>query len=124
MTWGSCSLFPLSFAAKVQQFFPSFPKDMSYISTKTTVPWVCARLFPRMRRWLWDATSVGTATDDFFFPSGKAESDRVMEQGGGMSPMSREQRHVAVQVPSPGKCCLHVSKAVLTVPTLGLCQAN
>lgn len=86
VTWGSCSLFPLCFAAKVQQFFPSFPKDMSYISTKTTVPWVCARLFPTMRRWLWDATSVGTATDDFFFPSGKAESDRVMEQGGGMPP--------------------------------------
>lgn len=38
--------------------------------------------------------------------------------------MSREQRHVAVQVPRPGKCCLHASKAVLTVPTLGLCQAN
>lgn len=30
-----------------------------------------------------------------------------------MSPMSREQGHVAVWVPGPGKSRLHASKAVL-----------
>lgn len=79
VTWGSCSLFPPSFAAKVHQFFPSFPRDASSFSTKTTVLWTCARLFAGTRRWLQDATRVGTATNDLLFPSGKAEQ-RVMER--------------------------------------------
>lgn len=73
MTQGSCSLFPPSFAAKIHQFFPGFPRDTSSVSTKTTVLWACARLFAGMRRWLRNVTGMGTATDDLLFPSGKAE---------------------------------------------------
>lgn len=55
---------------------------------------------------------------------GRAESDGEMEQGGGMSPVSREQGHVAVQVPGPGKCQLHGARQFCTTSSLGLCQAN
>lgn len=102
---------------------PSFPRDASSFSTKTTVLWTCARLFAG--HWLQDATRVGTATNDLLFPSGKAEqSDGEMEQGGGMSPMSREQGHVAVQVPGPGKCQLRGARQFCTASALGPCQDN
>ena len=68
----------------------------------------------RMRRWLRDVTGVGTATNDLLFPSGKAEqSDREMERGAGMSPMSREQGYIVERAPGPRKRWLHVSKVVL-----------
>lgn len=50
-----------------------------------------------------------------------------MERGGGVSPMSREQAHVAVQVPGSRKHRLRGSKAglqVCTLSALGLCLAN
>lgn len=79
ITWGSCSLFPPSVAAKIHQFFPSFPRDVSSVSTETSVPWACARLFAGTKRSLCDATRVGMATNDLLFPSGKVER-RVTER--------------------------------------------
>ena len=114
VTQGSCFLFPPFFAAKVHQFFPSFLRDTFSISTKTTVPWACARLFAGTRRWLWDAMGVGMATDDLIFPSGTVkQSDGEMEQGDGMSPTSRGQGHVAVQVPDPRTCRVCVNRVLL-----------
>ena len=44
---------------------------------------------------------------------GRAESDGETEWSGGVSPASREQGHVALQVRGPRKRRLHASKAVL-----------
>lgn len=77
VTRGSYSLFPASFAAKIHHFFSVFPVETSSILTITTVPWVCARLFAGMRRWLRGESRAGTATNDLLFPSGKAERRSV-----------------------------------------------
>lgn len=94
---GDLVLFPASFAAKVHHFFSVFPMETSSIFTITTVPWVCARLFAGMRRWLQGESRVGTATNDLLFPSGKAEWGSDGE-GWWCVPHSWEQGHVAVAV--------------------------
>lgn len=54
---------------------------------------------------------------------GRVVSDGEMERGGGVSSMSREQGHVAAQMPGSRKRWLHASK-LCTGSALGLCQAN
>lgn len=126
VTRGSCSLFPPSFAAKVHQFFPSFPRDTSSISTETTVPWACARLFAGMRRRLRDATGAGTATNDLLFPSGKAER-RVMGRQSGVVVCpprlgSRGMWHCRCLAPESAGCMRARQFCTMSAP--GLCQGN
>lgn len=128
VTRGSYSLFPASFAAKIHHFFSVFPVETSSILTITTVPWVCARLFAGMRRWLRGESRAGTATNDLLFPSGKAERRSAWRwRGGGVSLTAGEQGQVAVAVQgerSGQDVPTSWQKGRLAVSTLGLCQAN
>lgn len=74
---GILVLFPASSAAKVDNFFSVFSMETSSIFTITTVPWVCARLFARMRSWLQGQSGVGTATNELLFSPGKTEQRSV-----------------------------------------------
>lgn len=117
-----------SFAAKIHHFFFGFPVETSSILTITTVPWVCARLFAGMRRWLRGESRAGTATNDLLFPSGKAERRSAWRwRGGGVSLTAGEQGQMAVAVQGErnGQDVPPAwQKGRLAVSTLGLCQAN